>query len=204
MLLSVTTLSFDISELEIHLPLTTGARVVLVTWEIATSGPALIDTIASTASPSCRRPPATWRLMLDAGWPGTPGLKVLCGGEALRSDLARRLLPCCAELWNMYGPTETTVWSTCCRITDPAHISIGRPIANTDVHILDAQLQPVAIGGTGELLIGGDGMARGYLNRPELTGERFIPHPFKPGKRLYRTGDLARYRPDGRSTFLAV
>lgn len=196
-LLSVTTLSFDISELEIHLPLITGACVVISTWEAANSGKALIALIASRGVTLMQATPATWRLMLEAGWAGTPGLKVLCGGEALSSDLARQLVPCCAELWNMYGPTETTVWSTCCRITDPDDISIGRPIANTEVHIVDAKQQPLQVGEEGELLIGGDGVARGYLDRPELTEEKFIPHPHKPGQRLYKTGDLARFRDDG-------
>lgn len=196
-LLSVTTLSFDISELEIHLPLTTGARVVISTWETANSGQALIASIASQGVNLMQATPATWRLMLEAGWAGTPGLKVLCGGESISSDLARQLIPRCAELWNMYGPTETTVWSTCCRISDPDDISIGRPIANTEVHIVDAKQRTLQVGDEGELLIGGDGVARGYLDRPELTDEKFIPHPVKPGQRLYKTGDLARFRNDG-------
>ena len=197
-LLAVTTLSFDISELEIHLPLTTGAQIVIVPWETVADGQALLETVKKYGVTVMQATPATWRLMLDAGWQGTAGLKVLCGGEALPADLARQLIPRCAELWNMYGPTETTVWSTCQHITDASDTSIGRPIANTDTYILDAQLQPMPIGVAGELMIGGDGMARGYLNRPELTAEKFIPHPFKPGARLYRTGDLARYSSAGR------
>ena len=196
-LLSVTTLSFDISELEIHLPLTTGACVIISTWETATSGPALMASIASHGVTIMQATPATWRLMLEAGWAGTPELKVLCGGEALSYDLACQLFPRCAELWNMYGPTETTVWSTCCRITDPVDINIGRPIANTKVYIVDANQQLLTVGEEGELLIGGDGVARGYLNRPDLTAEKFIPHPSEPGQRLYRSGDLARFRNDG-------
>ena len=197
-LLAVTTLSFDISELEIHLPLVSGAQVVVVPWETISSGQALVDALEKFKVTIMQATPATWRLMLEAGWSGTAGLKILCGGEGLPSDLARQLLPRCGELWNMYGPTETTVWSTCCRITDASDLTIGRPIANTDVHILDDQLRPLDVGGEGELLIGGDGVARGYHHRPELTAEKFIPHPFKPGQRLYRTGDLARYKPDGR------
>jgi aspartate racemase len=113
------------------------------------------------------------------------------------ADLASELIPRCAELWNMYGPTETTIWSTLCRITDAGNIHIGRPIDNTEIYILDACNQPLPVGLPGELLIGGEGLARGYLYRPELTAERFVAHPFKPGARLYRTGDLARYRADG-------
>jgi amino acid adenylation domain-containing protein len=196
-LLSATTLSFDIAELEIHLPLTTGARVVVVPWETAANGQALLDAIEKHGPTVMQATPATWRLMLEAGWSGTPALKILCGGEAMPPDLARQLIPRGAELWNMYGPTETTVWSTCSLLTDPADSNIGRPIANTDIYILDAHQRPVPIGATAELLIGGDGVARGYLNRPELTAERFVPHPFTPGARLYRTGDLARYRSNG-------
>jgi thioesterase domain-containing protein len=97
----------------------------------------------------------------------------------------------------MYGPTETTIWSTCSRVTEPTDIHIGRPIDNTEIYILDAHQQPLPVGLAGELLIGGDGLARGYHHRPELTADRFVAHPFKPGARLYRTGDLARYRADG-------
>lgn len=197
-LLAVTTLSFDISELEIHLPLTTGAKVVLASQEMSSSGGALQAAIAEHKVTMMQATPATWRLLLDAGWTGAANFKALCGGEALATDLARQLLPKCSELWNMYGPTETTVWSTCCRITSDSDTSIGRPIANTTIHIVDTDLHPVAIGSEGELLIGGDGVARGYLNRPELTAEKFIADPGNPGRKLYRTGDLARYHADGR------
>jgi len=196
-LLAVTTLSFDIAGLELHLPLTTGATIILAPWEVAADGDALLQEIERHRVTVLQATPATWRLMLNAGWKGTPRLKALCGGEALPAALAAELLPRCAELWNMYGPTETTIWSTCCRVTDPQDIHIGRPIDNTEIYILDNHNQPLPVGHEGELLIGGDGLARGYLNRPELTADRFIAHPFKPGERLYRTGDLARYRRDG-------
>ena len=130
---------------------------------------------------------------------------MLCGGEALSCNLVSKLLAKGASLWNLYGPTETTIWSSTCRIElEGDLISIGRPIANTQVYVLDEHLQPVPIGVPGELYIGGVGLARGYLHRPELTAERFIPHPFSrvPGARLYRTGDLARYLPDGSLEFL--
>jgi acyl carrier protein len=130
-------------------------------------------------------------------------LKILCGGEAIPPDLAERLLGCCGELWNMYGPTETTIWSTTCRLNAGVPITIGRPIANTEIFILDGRQQPVPVGVLGELYVGGDGLARGYHNRPELTEEKFVRHPFNPapGARLYRTGDLARYRTDGSIEF---
>jgi acyl-coenzyme A synthetase/AMP-(fatty) acid ligase len=134
-------------------------------------------------------------MLLDAGWTGTPGLRALCGGEALDSELARRLLPRVASLWNMYGPTETTVWSTCAAITDPDDIDIGAPVANTVVYVVDDEGQLVPPGVTGELLIGGAGVAAGYLHQRELTAERFVPDPIggAPGARVYRTGDLVRW-----------
>jgi acyl carrier protein len=125
---------------------------------------------------------------------------MLCGGESLPAELAKDLVERGEELWNMYGPTETTIWSTVARVTaQEERISIGKPIDNTLVYILDAHGQPVPVGVPGELHIGGEGLARGYLNRQELTTEKFIPNPFdnKPGSRLYRTGDLAKWWPNG-------
>jgi amino acid adenylation domain-containing protein len=199
-LLAITTLSFDIAALELFLPLLVGAKLIVASRDTAADGAALAGTLSRARVTVMQATPITWRLLLAAGWQGKPDMKILCGGEALPLDLAQQLLPRAASLWNLYGPTETTIWSTCCQI-EPANevISIGRPIANTQVYLLDPQLQPVPIGVPGELYIGGDGLARGYLNRPELTAERFIQHPFndEAGARLYRTGDLARYRPDG-------
>jgi amino acid adenylation domain-containing protein/thioester reductase-like protein len=211
-LLAVTTLSFDIALLELFLPLISGAQVTIASRETAMDGARLQQLIASADITVMQATPATWRLLLEAGWTGNDDLKVLCGGEALPADLAQQLLPRCASLWNMYGPTETTVWSTICQIekgTEP--ISIGRPIANTQIYILDKEQQPVPIGVVGDLYIGGDGLARGYLNQPQLTAEKFVPNPFARGATdevttspllMYRTGDLARYLPDGNIVFL--
>ncbi len=130
---------------------------------------------------------------------------LLLGGEALTPALASQLAAAVrGSLLNMYGPTETTVWSTYYRVAKASSITIGRPIANTQIYIVDRDLRPAPIGAAGELLIGGAGVARGYLNRPELTAERFVPDPFQDnaGARLYRTGDLARYREDGNIEFL--
>jgi amino acid adenylation domain-containing protein len=204
-LVAVTTLSFDIAGLELFLPLTVGARVVVAPAEVASAPGPLVELLDASAVTVLQATPATWRMLVDAGWSGREGLKILCGGEALPVSLAAALLDRGAELWNMYGPTETTVWSTTVRVTTPDRArSIGRPIANTTVYILDDSLEPVAVGTPGELHIGGAGLARGYLRRPELTAERFIRHPFDPapGARLYRTGDLARWRPDGEIEFL--
>lgn len=199
-LLAVTTLSFDIAALELFLPLIVGARIIMAGRDVVANGAALVELLESSRATVMQATPVTWRILLATGWQGNPRLKILCGGEALPRELARQLLAKVGSLWNMYGPTETTIWSTVCQIepTDET-MSIGYPIANTTIYLLDTHLQPVPDGVPGELYIGGDGLARGYLNRPELTGERFIPHPFsdEPGARLYKTGDLARYRSDG-------
>src|SRR5690606_21378198 len=141
--------------------------------------------------------PATWRLLVEAGWEGGEAFKVLCGGEALPADLLGPLLERAGEVWNLYGPTETTIWSTCGRMAADAPIHIGQPIGNTSLYIVDEQggLQPVGV--PGEIWIGGEGVARGYLGRPELTAERFLADPFRAGGRVYRTGDLGRWRSDG-------
>ncbi len=206
-LLAVTTISFDIAGLELYLPLAVGARVVLARRDTAADGALLAALLASSGATVMQATPATWRLLLAAGWRGTPQLKVLCGGEALPPDLAGELLSRTASLWNVYGPTETTIWSTVEPVTAAATsgaLPIGRPIANTGIHLLDRHLQPVPVGVAGELYIGGAGVARGYLRRPALTAERFVPDPFgaSPGARLYRTGDLARQLPDGRVVYL--
>jgi acyl-CoA synthetase (AMP-forming)/AMP-acid ligase II/acyl carrier protein len=199
-LLAVTTLSFDIAGLEIFLPLSVGARVVLASREEAADGVQLAARMTKAGVTVMQATPATWRLLLDSGWQGNKALKLLCGGEALSREMANRLHERCDSLWNLYGPTETTVWSTAVRV-EPGDgpVLIGRPIANTQIYILDPNLQPVPIGVSGELFIGGDGVARGYLHRPALTAEKFVHSPFgaTPEARLYRTGDRARWLPDG-------
>jgi amino acid adenylation domain-containing protein len=204
-LVAVTTLSFDIAGLELWLPLVTGARVAVASREQATDPRRLTALVEEAGATVLQATPATWRMVVDAGWPGRPGLKALCGGEALPAVLADRLLDRGVELWNLYGPTEATIWSTALKVTTRGRpLTIGRPIANTTLYILDPDLAPMPVGVLGELHIGGVGLARGYLGRPELTAARFIPHPFdpSPGARLYKTGDLARWRPDGEVEFL--
>jgi amino acid adenylation domain-containing protein len=199
-LVAVTTLSFDIAGLELYLPLTVGARVVIAGREVASDGVRLAQLLADSQATVMQATPATWKLLLAAGWKGDRRLKMLCGGEALPMELARELVEKGGALWNMYGPTETTIWSTLARVGGREEkITIGRPIDNTLVYILDPHGHPVPIGVPGELHLGGDGLARGYLNRPELTTEKFIPDPFcaTPGSRIYKTGDLARWRADG-------
>ncbi|MCP4666647.1 MAG: AMP-binding protein, partial [Deltaproteobacteria bacterium] len=155
--------------------------------------------------------PATWYLLLAEGWTGGEGLKALCGGEALSPRLAAELLARTSSTWNMYGPTETTIWSAVRAVIpedagEGSAVSIGQPIANTDLHLVDRGLRPVPAGAAGELCVGGSTLARGYLGRPALSAERFVPDPFRPpgrgGDRLYRTGDLARTLADGTVQFL--
>ncbi|HME08081.1 MAG TPA: amino acid adenylation domain-containing protein, partial [Bryobacteraceae bacterium] len=200
-LLAVTTLSFDIAGLELLLPLTVGAEVVIASRDARRDGRALVQLIETAGITLMQATPTTWKLMLDAGWTGSPNLKALCGGEELTRDLANELVRRTASLWNMYGPTETTIWSTCEHVTaGEGPVSIGRPIANTLLYVLDTQGRPAPLGVPGELYIGGDGLARGYHNRAELTAEKFFLNPFlrNTSARLYRTGDLVRYLPDGR------
>jgi amino acid adenylation domain-containing protein len=202
-LLAVTTLSFDIAGLEIFLPLITGARIVLATKPVVSDGRVLARMLQESGITVMQATPATWRLLFESGWSGQSGLRAWCGGEAMPRALADHLLDGCGELWNLYGPTETTIWSTLFKVTtEHETVPIGRPIANTQVYILDEQCRPVPPGVAGELYIGGDGLARGYRNRPELTAEKFVAHPFVTGERLYRTGDQARFLQNGTLHFL--
>lgn len=204
-LLAVTTLCFDIAGLEIYLPLIVGACVEIVARQVASDGSQLLSRLVSSDATVMQATPATWRMLFEAGWQGSPHLKVLCGGEAVSRALADQLLQKAGSVWNVYGPTETTIWSTTTNIeAGQTSVPIGPPIANTQLFVLDKLLQPVPIGVAGELHIGGDGLARGYLHRPELTAEKFIADPFSqdPEARLYKTGDLVRYLRSGDIEFL--
>ena len=205
-LLAITTITFDISVLEIWLPLIAGAQVVVAEDHIVNDGQQLKAFIEESKPSIMQATPATWRLLIEAGWKGHDRLVALCGGETFPRDLADALLGRCHALWNMYGPTETTVWSTTHKI-EPGRcgsVSIGKPIANTQIHLLDEQMRPVPIGVPGNLFIGGAGLARGYHGRPDLTSERFVTWHREDGEksRLYDTGDLARYVEDGEIEFL--
>ena len=201
-LAAVTTISFDIAGLELYLPLLAGARIELVPLETSTDGHELAVLLRERAVTVLQATPATWRLLLEADWQAPPAFRAFCGGEALPRDLAQSLLGRVSELWNLYGPTETTIWSTAERVKSAQDITIGRPIANTQVYVVGkaGALQPIGV--PGELWIGGAGVALGYLNRPELTEERFVADQLgtspSAGMRLYRTGDLGRWREDGR------
>ncbi|MCL4777494.1 MAG: amino acid adenylation domain-containing protein [Gammaproteobacteria bacterium] len=198
--LAVTTLSFDIAVLELLGPLSVGATVVIATAEQARDATALAQLLDTARISVMQATPATWRALLASGWNGRPGLRALCGGEALPAELAAGLLATGMPLWNLYGPTETTVWSSCARIGSATDISAGLPIDNTQFYILDAALRPLPDGVPGEICIGGAGVAQGYHARPELTAARFVTDSFRPlpGARLYRSGDRGRRLADGR------
>jgi amino acid adenylation domain-containing protein len=202
-LLAITTFSFDIAGLEFYLPWVTGASVIISPRDSGVDGSALAKLLHEKGITIMQATPVTWRLMLDSGWRGTRGLKILCGGEELPRELANQLVSTGAEVWNLYGPTETTIWSTIEKVqAGNGRVPIGRPIANTQVYIEDEKGNLVPPGFGGELLIGGEGLARGYLRREELTAERFVGRPYHPGKRLYRTGDFGRQLPDGALEYL--
>lgn len=217
-LLAVTTISFDIAGLELYLPLLAGGSVVLATSAMARDGQQLVDAIHQYRVTAMQATPATWQIMLAANWAEEPSLRIFCGGEALPSNLAQSLLlrakqvapavnkhnqlsPESArdngtlpELWNLYGPTETTIWSTIQQITDANDVSIGRPIDNTQVYILDETYTPVPYGEMGRLFIGGAGLAKEYLHDRAQTDARFITQTlFDAEVRIYDTGDLASF-----------
>jgi amino acid adenylation domain-containing protein len=197
--LAITTLSFDIAVLELLVPLAAGATVVISDRATVQDPAALSKLISDEQVTVMQATPSTWTSLKEFGWKGGSRLKALSGGEPLTRELADYLLAHCKELWNMYGPTETTVWSTCCKVeAGNSIVSVGRPIANTTIYILDEKMRPVPTGSQGELYIGGTGLARGYRNRPQLTAERFVAHPFREGEKLYKTGDVAHYLADGR------
>ena len=197
-LLALATIGFDLSVYELLLPLVSGGRLVIAPREIASDPRALVKLIGASRCTVIAATPATWRALIEEGWPGDASLNIICCGEALAGGLAQDLLRRCRSLWNGYGPTETTIFSTIHQLLSvDLSVPIGRPIANTRHYILDANENIVPVGVIGELYIGGAGLARGYRNRPDLTRERFVGLAAVPGQRLYKTGDLARYRADG-------
>lgn len=200
-LLAITTISFDIAVLELFLPLIAGAQVVLTESKVSRDGFALLELVRREQISIMQATPVTWRIMLAAGWEERADLTILCCGEALPMDLAAKLLPRCRRLFNYYGPTETTIYSTGTEIlsTDTV-ITIGYPVANTQVYILDETMKPLPPGAAGELYIGGDGVGRGYVHMPGLTAERFVDDPFSKQApcKLFRTGDLGKWMDDGK------
>jgi myxalamid-type nonribosomal peptide synthetase MxaA len=202
--LATTSLSFDVAVTELLFPLAVGARIVLVPRRDAADAAALMARTREHGVTLMQATPSHWQGLLAGGWSGPPGLRVMSVGEALKPHHVERLAQGGVEVWNWYGPSETTIYSTGGRVDAGGPVTIGRPVANTQVYILDPHQQAVPVGMVGELFIGGDGLSPGYWRRPELTAERFMDNPIPGGRspRLYRTGDLARYRPDGTIDFL--
>jgi polyketide synthase PksN len=229
-LLAVTTFCFDIAGLELYLPLINGARVYICSSEKAKDVEKLKREIHKCQPTIMQATPVTWTMLFRTGWRNEERIKILCGGEALSETLKQSFMNNQCELWNMFGPTETTIWSTIEYIREAESITLGKPIANTRIYIVDRNFKPTPIGIPGELCIAGDGLARGYLNQPELTAERFVANPFdyrlqsteyrlnksktenlnlqsgicnlESHSRMYRTGDLARWTIDGKIEFL--
>ncbi|MCX6248515.1 MAG: amino acid adenylation domain-containing protein [Bacteroidetes bacterium] len=208
-LLAETTISFDIAELEMYLPLFAGARLVIATESAALNVELLKEKIEESGATLFQATPVTFKMLVLSGWKGKQDLKLICGGEAFSQELASQLLTRCKEVWNGYGPTETTIYSVVKKIgqqdcNGDGYVPIGRPLDNTRVYVLNSKLVPVPVGVTGELYIGGDGVSTGYLNLPEMTGQRFIPDLFdrKPESRIYKTGDLVKYFADGTLLYL--
>jgi amino acid adenylation domain-containing protein len=195
--------TFDVSVMDMFLPLLSGGTVVLAAPETLHSPPRLAALLRDAHITFASVPPAVLNLLPDGDY---PDLRVLMPiGEQLPAGLARRWIRPGLHLVNGYGPAEATVIATQAEIGPgtPMPPPIGFPVhPNYRAYVLDANLNPVPVGVTGELHLGGAGLARGYLNRPELTRERFIPDPFTPGQRLYKTGDLAKRRPDGTIVYL--
>jgi amino acid adenylation domain-containing protein len=208
-LLAVTTASFDISVLELFMPLVSGGgRVVVADRDTVRDTSRLGRVLDDEGITVMQATPSGWQLLLDSGWDGRAGLTALCGGEALPPALARELATRVGSLWNVYGPTEATIWSTAARLAPGEPVVLGEPVGATELVVTspDDTGRPVAAGtdGTGELWIGGPGVAHGYRHRPEQTADRFAAHPLQPGRggRWFRTGDLVRRGADGALHFV--
>ncbi|MFE5097738.1 amino acid adenylation domain-containing protein, partial [Streptomyces sp. NPDC056638] len=208
-LVAVTTIGFDIAGLELYLPLLHGSRVVLASRDEVRDPQALCALLRASGATVMQATPGLWHAVASAAGDGVDellaGLRVLVGGEALPAELARTLVDRAASATNVYGPTETTIWSTAASLggADGTSSSIGGPIANTRVYVLDSALVPAPVGVAGELYIAGAGLARGYLRKPGLSAERFVACPFGTGsERMYRTGDLVRWSTEGQLEYL--
>lgn len=201
-LLAITTYCFDIAGLELYLPLINGAQCVICSSEKLIDASKLKQEIEKIKPSIMQATPTTWSMLFRVGWKNKEKIKILCGGERLPESLQKNFFDNNCEAWNMFGPTESTVWSTIKKIKKSEPISIGKPIANTQIYILDIDSKLLPVNVPGELCISGDGLALGYLNQPMLTKEKFIDHPFISGEKLYKTGDRARWLSDGNIEFL--
>jgi amino acid adenylation domain-containing protein len=199
-MLATTTISFDIAELEMFLPLISGATMVMADADTVKDGRSLLDIAKSENITIMQGTPFMWHTMLEAGWKEALPITIFCGGEAMTKELAQKLLTRCNVLWNMYGPTETTIYSIIKKISEQDEVvTIGKPVLNTQVYLLDEGMNKVATGETGEIYIAGAGVANGYINKPDLTAEKFIADPFSAvaGQKMYKTGDLGKVLDNG-------
>ncbi|WP_434339312.1 L-histidine N(alpha)-methyltransferase [Motilimonas cestriensis] len=192
---AITTISFDIAALELFLPLAHGACCHISSTQTARNPEALKRWVGQCVPTIMQATPVTWDLLFKVGWQPKPSLTLLCGGDTLAEGVKEKMTAGHNKVWNMYGPTETTIWSTMARLSPGSPVTIGKPIKNTQVYVLDSHRRLVPEGVVGELYIGGDGVAVGYDKQPELTAEKFIQSPFISGLRLYKTGDLAYWTP---------
>jgi acetyltransferase-like isoleucine patch superfamily enzyme len=200
-MLSIAPIAFDMSVVEIFLPLSVGAQVEILPRDVAEDGERLVAHLVASKATAMNATPTSYRLMVESGWPRTPGFTAMSGGEPMPRELANAILERADELWNLYGPTETTVYCTTGWNVPKgdAPLHVGIPMANTRAYVVDPRLELLPIGVPGELAIGGVCVARGYHARPDLTAERFIERSFDggPAQRLYRSGDICRWKEDG-------
>lgn len=203
LILAHTSVGFDISIVELLIPLTVGAQIILAAESERHDPKTLIQLLISHHINVLQATPSHWQALIISGYKPDDSLTAIVGGEVLTSSLATAIIATCRRLINGYGPTEAAIYATCSEIDNPQKIDIGRPISNTEVHVLNQDLSHCSIGVIGELHIGGAGLARGYLNDSELTAQRFIANPFssEPNARLYKSGDLVSWNPDGNLTF---
>lgn len=200
-LLSVTTISFDIFGLELFLPLVAGATAIIAETEEIKDINKLVNLINNVNI--MQATPSLWKLLIDSQWTGNNKLKILCGGEEMPKSFGNKLLHYGKEVWNMYGPTETTIWSSIYKVPEPIeHITIGKPIFNTHIYILNNELNLCPIGIPGEIHIGGEGVGLGYYNNKDLTSKKFIHNPFNTSKTLFKTGDIGLLLQDGNIKYL--
>ncbi len=203
--LAWSTIAFDVACLEIHLPLAFGASLYLIEKNLVVGGGSRIEQLRASAATVMLATPTMFRLLLEEGWRGDARMQLISGGEVLPLTLARSLARICRVLWNQYGPSETAICATRARVeSDVTKITIGSPLPNVSIHLLDSQLQPVPQGEVGEMYIGGAGVGLGYLNRPDLSRACFLPDPSAGGAngRIYKSGDLAVQLEDGRFDYL--
>ncbi|MEI6274794.1 MAG: amino acid adenylation domain-containing protein, partial [Prolixibacteraceae bacterium] len=208
-LLSVTTITFDIAVMDIFGPFLKGAKIVIASQETMADMELLIRKFTTSKATVFEATPVTYRMLVLNSWPGNPNIRLVCGGEALSKELVRELQARSKEIWNVYAPTETTIFSVVKKLSkeDSAgdgYVPLGRPIDNTLLYVLNKDLVPVPVGVPGELFIGGVGLSPGYLNMPEITRDRFINNPFpnEQKSKIYKTGDVVRYLDNGDVLFM--